>query len=188
MVVKNTLNSMIEDNILNNPSIHERFLGNLQSVSYADHIQLIGEVEFIDRVSESLELIKTASNEIHEIVLDNLGQIRVCHEFECGVCVYALPPTFYLSRELAFISLTQCASSIAHVAFNCKLYNDISSKNQKEIVPEEIYSGKSAEIECIKFQTEVAILIKAPETEINWLKSNDGSNPCLAENIRKHIY
>ena len=138
-------------------------------------IKIVGCPKFTTQVKEALSLIQKKA-EIHfDMISSYIGRIREWEDFE-GMAAYDSPPTFLLKYESALQSVSWCASVIAHDAMHSKLYHDYRKKNPEKAVPDSVWTGRAIELKCIELQIEVARQIGAPEHELDYLKSLDGSH------------
>jgi len=71
----------------------------------------------------------------------------------------------------AFHSLSWCAGTIAHESWHAKLYHEGKSAD-----PRDYEERTKEEIACIKHQIKVLRKIGAPNAEINFLKTEDGTH------------
>ena len=139
-------------------------------ISY-NKIEIIGSVKYVNRVLDALKLLRRKAPDKFRTVKKYVGRIEeYCNS---GMYPWENTPTFYMSKKVAFYSLTWCASCIAHDAYHSKQYLDYRRKHKNQ-VPRAVYYGRKAELESFKYQILVSKQIKAPKHEIDHLKSQDG--------------
>jgi len=153
---------------------NRRFLYQEEEVRYVGSIEIIGKSDYIGQVVSSLALLSNKAPEEFGLVLRYIGRIR--EWFQSGITVYEIPPVFFMSRKVAFSSLTWGAGCIAHEAWHSKLYHEYKASHPTEVVPGHIYHGQDIEMECNKIQISALRKMKAPESEIAWVGSLDGSH------------
>lgn len=133
-----------------------------------DGINIVGTPKFQDQVIAALVLLKTRSPEAYLIVSNYIGAIATARR--SGMAAHRSPPTFDLSEQTAFFSLTWCAGAIAHDSFHSKLYHDyLRSHPDSKSVPDDVWTGEAAELKCLAHQMQVAREVDAPMIEIDWL-------------------
>lgn len=88
---------------------------------------------------------------------------------------YLVPPKYVVADDTAFPSVTWYASTIAHDATHSELYHEYKTK-YSSVVPYDIWSGVSAERFCNAYQLDVLKRIGAPQYEIDYLSSLDGTH------------
>jgi hypothetical protein len=136
-------------------------------------IQIRGDKAFIAQVEGSLKLLRENSPDAFK--LTQRFAPRIEQSSRSGMRAYATPPTFDLSPKTANYSDTWCAGSIAHDTYHSKLYHEYLDAHDGP-VPDEEWSGKDKELECIHFQERVLKDIGAPNHEITYVSHLDGSH------------
>lgn len=136
-------------------------------------IEIVGDERFTQQVRSALSLLaERAPDEFREISR-YVGRIR--HAERSGMRAYDEPPTYELADPTAFYSVSWCAGTIAHDAFHSKLYHDYRAEHG-EPVPSDVWTGQRAEQRCNAFQLAVLRKVRAPDREIDWMLSQDGSH------------
>jgi hypothetical protein len=141
--------------------------------SSIEGIQVWGSKEFIAQVEKALTLLRDKSPDDLALVQHYVGRIQE-HE-RSGMRAYDNPPTFDLNMKTAGYSVSWCAGSIVHDAFHSKLYNDYRAAHG-EPVPDSEWTGQAAEMKCIVVQLSTLNSIGAPEYEIEYASTLDGSH------------
>lgn len=136
-------------------------------------VQIRGDKAFIEQVEHSLRLLREKSPDAFR--LTQRFAPRIAQSSRSGMRAYADPPTFDLSPKTANYSDTWCAGSIAHDTYHSKLYHEYLDAHEG-LVPDEEWSGKAKELECIHFQARVLREIGAPPSEITYVDQLDGSH------------
>lgn len=139
---------------------------------FDSRIELIGGNKFIVQIKSALTLIEEKAPEAFFMIENNIEKIKESNY--SGMATNLEKPTFYFNGRSAFYSLTWCAGDIAHDSYHSKLYNDYKKTNG-EPVPDIIWKGGAVEMQCLKHQAEVLQKIGAPQREIDYVKSLDGS-------------
>jgi len=135
--------------------------------------EIVGSAKYISQVHQALALLHERDIAAYTIVTNNVGRIREGQH--SGMWAYSTPPTYEMSDVTAFYSLTWCTATIAHDSFHSKLYHDYQKDHGTHSVPDAIWTGISAEQQCMKHQLEVMKHIGATGLEIAYAeKQADG--------------
>lgn len=136
-------------------------------------IEIVGSSEFKQQVENALTLLRQNAPEEYEIVQRYVGKIE--ENERSGMFVDKDPPVYQMSLKTALHSITWCAGTIAHDAYHSKLYHDYKEKHGNP-VPYDEWAGFDAEKKCIEFQLTTLRKIKAPQNEIDYCISLDGTH------------
>ncbi|MGA2506363.1 MAG: hypothetical protein ABSF80_02690 [Chitinispirillaceae bacterium] len=143
-----------------------------KSSKYSNEIIIIGSTEFKRQITKALTLLCEKAPKEYQVVKTYIGKIE--ENERSGMFAYKNPPTYQMSLKTSNYSVTWCASTIAHDSFHSKLYLDYKRK-YGEPVPDTIWIGIKAEKKCISFQIKVLRQIGAPQNEIDYSSSLDGT-------------
>jgi hypothetical protein len=136
-------------------------------------VAVYGSTSFIQQVERSLGLLRAKSPDAFKLTQRYAPRIE--QNSRSGMRAYDDPPTFNLSEKTATFSDTWCAGSIAHDTYHSKLYHEYLDSHE-EPVPDEAWSGKAKERECIVYQASVLREIGAPKSEVTYVDHLDGSH------------
>ena len=136
-------------------------------------VQIYGNPQFIKQVEVSLRLLEEKSPEAFKLIQRYAPRIEQSRR--SGMRAYDDPPTFDLSQKTACYSDTWCAGSIAHDTYHSKLYHEYLDAHEGP-VPDEAWSGKTKELECIHYQAGVLRELGAPPSETTYVDHLDGSH------------
>jgi hypothetical protein len=143
-----------------------------KSIEYAG-IQVEGQRAFVEQTRRALALLQAKAPEAFGIVQRHVGRIRQANR--SGMRADQDPPTYEMADATAFYSLTWCAGSIAHDSYHSMLFDE-HRRMHGEPVPDEAWTGREREMECIEHQVQVMRDIGAAEAEVTYLSSLDGSH------------
>jgi hypothetical protein len=129
--------------------------------------EIVGSARFTTQVQQAMTLLKTQDPDAYAIVTNYVGRIE--EGKISGMWAYKNPPTYEMSDDTAFYSLTWCAATIAHDSFHSKLYHDYLKAHGQ--VPNDIWTGTAAEQQCMKHQLAVMEQIGASKWEIDYAKT-----------------
>jgi hypothetical protein len=131
--------------------------------------------EFVKAVNSALELLRTRSPEDFAFAREHVGLIKqVEHHHEIGMAVTGNPPTAHLRRQHVRSSVTWLASVVVHEACHRFQYVRGMQRHGTSFVPNWEFSGRIAELECLKRQAETLERIGAPAKEIADVRAADG--------------
>lgn len=168
---------------LSTPSASETLPANAQSFiqptaasdpAIYGGIQIKGNSEFIAQTRAALTLLEQKDPYAFKKIQTYVGIIEQGEH--SGMWAWENPPRYEVGDVTAFFSVTWYASTIAHDATHSELYAQYQSAHPGETVPESAFSGVDIELFCIGYQTEVAKHIGAPQSEIDYLLTLDGTH------------
>lgn len=140
---------------------------------YYDEMELMGNARFILQVQSSLHLLMEKAPDEYAMVKKYIKIIKLGEK--SGMWAHVNPPIYVMSEKSAYASITWCASIIAHDSYHSKLYHEYESEHPG-YVPAEVWTGVEAERRCNEHQLKVLEKIGAPGSEIEYLKSLDGTH------------
>lgn len=129
--------------------------------------EIVGSTRFTDQVREAMILLKTQAPDAYAIVTNYVGRIE--EGKISGMWAYKNPPTYEMSDDTAFYSVSWCAATIAHDSFHSKLYHDYLKAHGH--VPDDVWTGIAAEQQCMKHQLAVMEQIGAAKSEIDYART-----------------
>ena len=137
-------------------------------------IKIKGNSEFVTQTRAALDFTGTKSSRCIQ------KNPNLCWHYRAGGTQRHVgmgsPPRYEVGDATAFFSVTWYASTIAHDATHSELYAQYQAAHPGEPVPEEAYSGVEIERFCIGYQLEVSKRIGAPQSEIDYLSTLDGTH------------
>ena len=124
-------------------------------------IEIEGDKRFINHTKKALRLLKNKAPYYYKLfVYKFIRRIKLYRL--SGVCLDSI---FLVSKKTAFPGLRWYASNIVHES--CHLW-----RNARGLKP----GGTKAELECIRVQIKVGLLIGLSKQNIKYLKSLDGTH------------
>jgi len=137
-------------------------------------IEIKGDSEFIAQTSAALTLLEQKAPDTFKKIQAYVGIIEQGEH--SGMWAWETPPRYEVGNATAFFSVTWYASTIAHDATHSELYAQYQAAHPGEPVPLEAYGGVDIERFCIGYQLEVSRQIGAPQSEIDYLSTLDGTH------------
>jgi len=137
-------------------------------------IEIRGSAEFAAQTRAALTLLEEKAPEAFAKIQKYIGMIEQGEH--SGIWAWEQPPRYEVGDATAFFSVTWYASTIAHDATHSELYTQYRAAHPGEPVPEGAYGGVEVERFCINYQTKVAKKIAAPQSELDYLASLDGTH------------
>ena len=132
-------------------------------------IEIVGSSKYTQQVREALLLLKTRDADAYTIVEKYVTRIEESER--SGMAAYKEPPTYEMSDTTAYYSVTWCAATIAHDSYHSKLYHDYQDSHHGA-VPDEVWTGRAAEQQCMKHQLSVMERIGAAKLAIDHAREN----------------
>ncbi len=136
------------------------------------HIKLVGTPEFISQTRAALDLLEEKDPLASKKIQTYIGIIEQGEH--SGMWAWEAPPRYEVGDSTAFYSVTWYASTIAHDATHSELYHQYEAAHPGEPVPQKAYAGIEVERFCNGYQLEVLKRIGAPQSEIDYMSTQDG--------------
>lgn len=137
-------------------------------------IKINGNSEFIAQTRAALTLLEEKAPDAFKKIQTYVGLIEQGEH--SGMWAWEQPPRYEVGDVTAFFSVTWYASTIAHDATHSELYAQYQLAHPGEDVPENAYGGVEIERFCIGYQLETAKRIGAPQSELDYLSTLDGTH------------
>lgn len=139
-----------------------------------DRITIVGSSKFVTQTRAALALLEQNDTEAFTRIQTYIGIIEQGEH--SGIWAWESPPRYEVGDATAFFSVTWYASTIAHDATHSELYAQYQIAHAGEPVPEEIFGGVEIELFCNAYQLEVLKHIGAPQNEIDYMRTLDGTH------------
>ncbi|MBI2589022.1 hypothetical protein HYW35_02360 [Candidatus Saccharibacteria bacterium] len=131
-------------------------------------IKIIGNDNFIEQTKAALDLLQSKAPDYFKMVVDNMGIIlRV--KSGSSIQVEKTPPRFFASDRLFEAGTAWFASTMVHDGNHALQYRKYEKEHPGQVVPEDVFFGEKAELECIAIQADALTEIGAPQWQIDWL-------------------
>jgi hypothetical protein len=140
---------------------------------YGD-IKIKGNSDFVLQTRAALTLLEQKAPDAFQKIQTYVGIIE--QGKHSGMWAWENPPRYEVGDATAFFSITWYASTIAHDATHSELYAVYQAAHPSLPVPEDAYGGVKIERFCIDYQLEVSKRISAPQSEIDYLSTLDGTH------------
>lgn len=140
---------------------------------YGD-IKIVGNPEFVTQTRAALALLEQKDPEAFNKIQTYIGIIEQGEH--SGMWAWEVPPRYEVGDATAFSSVTWYASTIAHDATHSELYAQYQIAHPGLPVPQEAFSSVEVERFCNGYQLEVLKHIDAPQSEIDYMSTLDGTH------------
>jgi hypothetical protein len=137
-------------------------------------IEIRGNADFIAQTIAALSLLEKNAPDAFQKIQTYVGIIEQGEH--SGMWAWEQPPRYEVGDATAFFSVTWYASTIAHDATHSELYAQYLLTHPGEPVPDNAYGGVEIERFCIGYQLEVSKRIGAPQSELDYLSTLDGTH------------
>jgi hypothetical protein len=138
------------------------------------NIRIKGTNEFIIQTRAALALLEEKDSQAFNKIQTYVGIIEQGEH--SGMWVWEVPPRYEVGDTTAFYSVTWYASTIAHDATHSELYQQYALAHPGEVIPEQVYAGVDVEQFCNGYQLQVLKRIGAPQSEIDYMSTLDGTH------------
>ncbi len=159
------------------PAIHARQTLHPMPPSPPSHyggIEIRGDAKFVIQTRAALILLDQKAPAAFEKIQTYVGMIEQGEH--SGMWAWETPPRYEVGDATAFFSVTWYASTIAHDATHSELYAQYQAAHPNQPVPEDAYGGVEVERFCIGYQLDVSKQIGAPQSEMDYLSTLDGTH------------
>jgi hypothetical protein len=129
------------------------------------HIQLRGSGVFVAQTQAALECLRTAPS--HTQIWGLLAVLRKAKR--SGVDANKAVPVIHVG-DWSRITTTWYASGIAHEGFHIKLYREAKKENAGHEPDPFSWVGVEAEKKCLQFQLLILQELKAPDTDLEYVR------------------
>lgn len=118
---------------------------------------------------EALALLKSNAEPYFDMVLENVGMVQ-CVEQGSGMHADTNLPIYHAGVETIKAGAVWYASTIVHDACHSRLYNNYLELHEGG-VPAEAWTGKKAELACLKEQYKALVKLGADEWTLNHVQN-----------------
>lgn len=137
-----------------------------QQSAEVDGIAIHGSLPFCESVGAALRRLASDAPEAFTLCRDFIDAIVMSRH--SGVMAKRRPATVLLGSWATAVSVPYLGSTLVHEAFHCRLYWS-HRDNGRSNVPVELYSGETAERQCLEYQTSVLKRLGGTEVEVRHL-------------------
>jgi hypothetical protein len=142
-------------------------------------VRIDGSAEFISQTRAALALLQDKSPDAYLKIQTYVGVIQQGQH--SGMWADETPPRYEVGDKTAFYSISWYASTIAHDATHSELYHKWLAAHPGETVPDDAWGGVEIERFCNGYQLSVLVKIEAPQSEIDYMSTLDGTH-CDVDN------
>lgn len=125
--------------------------------------------------SKALDLLEEKDPEHYQLVFKYIGTIK-CVSQGSAMMAYEKSPTFLLGDKTREQGVIWLAGVFAHEATHSKLYLDYLAQHSDRKVPDDIWTGQNAEIQCLNIQYNTLQKIGADQKTLDWVKNSVSTN------------
>ena len=137
-------------------------------------VRIEGSPEFITQTRAALSLLESNAPDAYQKTQTYVGLIQQGQH--SGMWAWEDPPRYEVGDTTAFYSVTWYASTIAHDATHSELYHQYLYLHPGESVPDDAWGGVEIERFCNGYQLDVLKRIGAPQNEIDYMSTLDGTH------------
>ncbi len=138
------------------------FFSQKNSLQTGNEITIQGDMKCQKETREALQYLKEKTPEYFKMVEKYIGAIQ-CVASGSGIDVYERPPLFRVGDATREAGTEWYAGSIVHDSCHVWLYDFYAKKHPFSAVPQDVWSGKEAEMKCIDIQEKMLRQAGAPE-------------------------
>ena len=132
-------------------------------------IEIIGDNDFIKKTKEALDLLENKAPIHFGIVTRYIGAIEWVEEGS-GMFAWEDPPLYKVGEATVEAGTIWYAGTIVHDSIHSKQYHDYLAENPTSSVPDEVWTGKSAEAQCLDAQYDALEKIGADQATLDYIE------------------
>ena len=133
-------------------------------------ITIVGDTDCVSLTREALDLLRESAEDHHDVVVNYVGVIQ-CAESGSGMYAWEDPPRFQVGRATMEAGAVWYAGSIAHDACHARLYQDYALSHPSSPVPDGVWTGETAEAQCLDVQYEALGQMGASQDTLDYVKA-----------------
>lgn len=133
-------------------------------------IEIIGDNDFIEKTKEALDLLENKAPIYYAVVIRYIGVIEWA-ETGSRMLAWEDPPLCRVGEATVNAGTIWYAGTIVHDSIHSKLYYDYLVENPSGPVPDEVWTGKGAEAQCLNVQYDALEKIGADQNTLDYIKN-----------------
>lgn len=134
-----------------------------------------GDWRFPIHINNALNILEQMDGENYRFVLENIGIIEALtpsHSIQrSAVYPGENPPRYVVDEQTRNGGILWLTSTLPHEACHVKQYRDYLRDNPDSVVPANVYSGRDAELACLRLQRQVLVTIGAEKQLLDMIDS-----------------
>ncbi len=134
-------------------------------------IKIIGAGDCVSKTNQALNLLKDKARIHYDDVVGYVGVIE-CAEAQSGMFAWENPPRYQVGKATINEGTIWYTGTIVHDAYHSKLYNDYLLENPGTKVPDEVWTGKNAEAQCLAAQYDALSKIGASQDTLDYVNNS----------------
>jgi len=143
-----------------------------EEISYIEpyEIEIIGDNDFIEKTNQALDLLENKAFVHYTVVIRYIGIIEWA-DTGSGMFAWEDPPRYKVGEATVDAGTIWYAGTIVHDSIHSKQYNDYLAENPSGPVPDEVWTGESAEAKCLNVQYDALEKIGAGQQTLDYIKN-----------------
>lgn len=133
-------------------------------------IKISGDAACISSTTDALKLLSDKAPTHYATVIKYIG-IIACQSAGSGMFAYENPPRYVVGDATRNAGTIWYAGTIAHDAGHSKLYHDYLDAHPGGGVPDDVWTGQSAEATCLAAQADALKEIGADQSTIDYVNN-----------------
>lgn len=133
-------------------------------------IKINGDQDCLEKTQLALELLRDKAPNHYANIIKYIGIVE-CADDGSGMFAQENPPRYRVGKATISAGTVWYAGTIAHDANHSRLYHDYLSAHPTQLVPFEIWTGESAEAQCLDVQYDALSKIGAGQSDLDYVKN-----------------
>ncbi len=131
-------------------------------------IKITGVGDCASKTNQALDLLRNKAKIHYDTIVKYVGIIE-CTESQSGMYVWENPPRYQVGKATVDAGTIWFAGTITHDACHSKQYHDYLFENPLINVPSGVYTGRSAEAQCLDVQYDALHKIGATQETLDYI-------------------
>ncbi len=138
-------------------------------------IPAIGDEHCKSDTEAALHLLKEKVPGHARVVVDSIGVIE-CVSAGSGMYAWEDPPRYAVGDATRAAGTIWYAGTIVHDACHAKQYQDFSRMHPDVVIPDDVFTGRAAEAQCLAAQEDALEKIGASQETLQYVRTIPESN------------
>lgn len=140
------------------------------SAAFVTSVQINGDAACQSSTLDALKLL-SSSAPAHYATVTKYVSVIECSSQGSGMYAYENPPRYMVGDATRNAGTVWYAGTIAHDAGHSRLYHDYLSGSPGGSVPDDVWTGKSAERACLEAQYDALSKIGGTQSQLDYVKN-----------------
>lgn len=147
---------------------------SIPSFPQTSTITVKGDNACVLETEQALGLLREKAPVHYDIITKYIGVIE-CSDRGSGMYAWEEPPRYQVGKPTRDAGVIWYAGTIAHDSCHSKQYHDYLSNNPSGSVPDDVWTGREAERQCLDVQYDALTKIDADQAFLDYVRNSINS-------------